>query len=267
MAATEVRAEAREQRSTAARRLGALARAELTLLVRNKYALFTAVLMPPLMVAVIRSALDQAALGGSGMSALEGALTGGLAMMLVLVVYLNLTSAYVARREELVLKRLRTGEVTDGEIMAGTAMSAVAPALAQSVLMVLAGTVLLDMPAPRRPELLVPALLAGIVLLAALAGLTAAFTRTTESAQITTLPLLMVSAMGSGLFVPLETFPDTVASVCELLPLTGVTTLIRAGWLGSGGGQGVLEAAVTTAAWVILSGYAARRWFRWEPRR
>ncbi|MCK8676453.1 MULTISPECIES: ABC transporter permease [Streptomyces] len=266
MAATDMTAETGTP-STRARRLGALARSELTLLVRNRYALFTAVLMPPLMVLVLRSTLAQADLGPTGMNALEGALTGGLALMLVLVVYLNLTSAYVARREELVLKRLRTGEVTDGEILTGTALSAAAPALAQSVLMVLAGTLFLDVKAPQRPELLLAGLLLGTVMLAGLAALTAAVTRTTESAQITTLPLFMVSVMGSGLFVPLETFPDGVAEVCELLPLTGVTTVIRTGWLGTGGGSELLEAAVVAAVWAILSGYAARRWFRWEPRR
>ena len=38
-----------------------------------------------------------------------------------MVVYYNLVTAYVGRREEYVLKRLRTGELTDPEILAGTA--------------------------------------------------------------------------------------------------------------------------------------------------
>ncbi|QGV82710.1 ABC transporter permease [Streptomyces ficellus] len=249
-------------------RMGALGRAELTLLVRNKYALFTALLMPLLMVGVLRSSLDRVDLGRAGMSALEAALSGGVVMMLILVVYLNLVSAYVSRREELVLKRLRTGEASDREILTGTALPAVVLAVAQSALIVVAGVALLDVKAPQRPELLVGGVLLGIVMLIALAGATAAVTRTVESAQITTMPLFLISAVGSGLFVPLEILPDKVASMCELLPLTGVMTLVRAGWLGGAGDGGDLAgAALTALAWTVVSVFAVQRWFRWEPRR
>ncbi|MFF8292798.1 ABC transporter permease [Streptomyces sp. NPDC016309] len=254
--------------TTTTDRLAALGRAELTLLVRNRYALFTALLMPLLMVGVLRSSLNQVDLDEAGMSALEAAMSGGIVMMLILVVYLNLVSAYVARREELVLKRLRTGEASDREVLLGTALPAVVLAVAQSVLIVVAGVAFLGMGAPRRPELLVGGVLAGVVMLIALAGATAALTRTVESAQITTMPLFLVSAMGSGLFVPLEILPDTVSSVCELLPLTGVMTLVRAGWLGGGSGAGELAgAALTAVAWTVISVFAVQRWFRWEPRR
>ncbi|MGA4957318.1 ABC transporter permease [Streptomyces lavendulocolor] len=254
--------------TTTTTRMGALGRAELTLLVRNRYALFTALLMPVLMVGVLRSSLDRVDLDRAGMSAVEAALSGGVVMMLILVVYLNLVSAYVARREELVLKRLRTGEASDREILLGTALPAMVLAVAQSALIVVAGVTLLGVGAPQRPELLVGGVLLGIVMLIALAGATAAVTRTVESAQITTMPLFLVSAMGSGLFIPLEVLPDTVASVCELLPLSGVMTLVRAGWLGGGGGAGELAgAALTALAWTVISVFAVQRWFRWEPRR
>lgn len=254
--------------TTVAERMGALGRAELTLLVRNRYALFTALLMPVLMVGVLRSSLDRVDLDRAGMSALEAALSGGVVMMLILVVYLNLVSAYVARREELVLKRLRTGEASDREILAGTALPAVVLAVAQSTLLVAAGVVFLGARGPHRPELLVLGVLLGVVMLIALAGATAAVTRTVESAQITTMPLFLISSIGSGLFVPLEILPQKVASVCELLPLTGVMTLVRAGWLGGAGDARELAgAALTALAWTVISVFAVRRWFRWEPRR
>ncbi|MEV3989551.1 ABC transporter permease [Streptomyces sp. NPDC049837] len=249
-------------------RMGALGRAELTLLVRNRYALFTALLMPVLMVGVLRSSLDRVDLDRVGMTALEAALSGGVVMMLILVVYLNLVSAYVARREELVLKRLRAGEASDREILAGTALPAVVLAVAQTVLMVVTGVAAFDVGAPQRPELFAGGVLFGVVMLIALAGATAAVTRTVESAQITTMPLFLISAFGSGLFVPLEILPERVASVCELLPLSGVMTLVRAGWLGGGGdAKELVGAALTALAWTVISVFAVQRWFRWEPRR
>lgn len=253
--------------TTAAGRLGALGRAEMTLLVRNRTALFVALLMPVAMVGALRGTLGGMDLAGAGLSVEEALVTGGVGMVLILVVYLNLTSAFVARREELVLKRLRTGEVSDTEILAGTALPAAALALAQSVLVVVAGVAILGAGGPRHPELLVAGLLLGTVVMTALAAATSAITRTVESAQITTLPLFMVSAGGSGLFIPLDVLPDRVASVCELLPMTGVMRLVEAGVSGGADAGQLTGAALNALAWTVISVFAVRRWFRWEPRR
>ncbi|WP_446040224.1 ABC transporter permease [Streptomyces sp. SID1121] len=253
--------------TTAAGRLTALGRAELTLLVRNRTALFTALFVPIAMMGSIKVSLEGTDLGGAGVTVAEAALTGGVGTVLLMVVYANLVSAYTSRREELVLKRLRTGETADREILAGTALPAAALALAQCVVLVAAGIAFLDVGGVRRPDLLAAGLLAAIVLLTALAAATSVLTRTVESAQITTMPMFLVSLLGSGLFVPLDTLPDRVASVCELLPMTGVMTLVRAGWIGGVDGPDLLGAGISAVVWTVLAVYAVRRWFRWEPRR
>ncbi|MFB8443633.1 ABC transporter permease [Streptomyces niveus] len=255
------------QTTTRAGRLGALGRAEMTLLVRNRTMLFTALFMPLLLIASAKSFLQNVDLDGTGLSIMEIAMTGGIGMVLLLVVYMNLTSAYTARREELVLKRLRTGEASDAEILAGTALPAASLAVAQCVVLIVAGIALLDISAPQRPELLVLGVLVGIGLMATLAAASAAFTRTVESAQITILPMLLISSLGSGLFTPLETLPDKIASFCELLPMTGVVTLVRAGWLGGASGGDLAMAGLNALAWLVLSVFAVKLWFRWEPRR
>ncbi|MFE3553673.1 ABC transporter permease [Streptomyces sp. NPDC059193] len=245
-------------------RLTALGRSELTLLVRNRAALSVALLMPVLMVFVLRSTLD----GAQGAAAVgEATLTGGIGMVLLLVVYMNLVSAFVARREELVLKRLRTGEASDLEILGGTALPSAVLAVGQIAVLAVAGAAALDVRMPLNPLLLLAAVLAGIVLLAGMSALTSAVTRTVESAGLTTLPLFLLTALGSGLFVPLDRLPGPAASVCELLPLSGVMTLVRAGWSGGTDAAGLLGAALTTLAWVVITVFAVQRWFRWEPRR
>lgn len=248
-------------------RLLALGRAELTLLWRNRTALYTALLLPVAMVWVMRSVVATDDLREAGLSRNAQTMSGGIGVVLLLVVYYNLVTAYVARREELVLKRLRTGEPTDLEILAGTALPAAAVALAQCAALVVAGAVLLDLPAPRRPELLVAGVLSGILLLAALAAASTVITRSVEVAQLTTLPLLMVSLLGSGLFVPVDLLPDHVAGLCRLLPVTPVTDLVRFGWLGGAGAGEVLRTLGLAVAWTALAVFAVRRWFRWEPRR
>ncbi|MEU3654765.1 ABC transporter permease [Streptomyces sp. NPDC032161] len=255
------------RRTTTAGRLRALGHAELVLLARNRTAVFVALLVPLAMVLAMKTTLERIDLGGTGLTVTGLALTGGIGTVLMQVVYMNLVSAYVARREDLVLKRLRTGEVADWEILTGTALPSVALALAQTVLVVLAGAAAFDAGVPERPDLFLVGLLSGSQLLAALAAVTSVATRTVQTSQITTLPLFLVSMIGSGLFVPLEVLPERVASVCELLPMTGVMTLVRAGWLGASDGSDLLTAGLVALAWTVFAVFAVQRWFRWEPRR
>ncbi|MEU2872957.1 ABC transporter permease [Streptomyces olivoreticuli] len=254
-------------RITAASRVLALGRAELTLLGRSKTALYMGLLMPAVMVYAMHSAIAGADLGKAGMSVAEVSVTGGFGFILVFAVYQNLVTAYVARREELVLKRLRTGEASDLEILAGTAIPAVLVALAQCVLLVAAGVVWLKLGMVERPELLLAGLVSGTVLCVLLAGATAAWAKSVEGAGFVTTPMFLITMGGSGLVAPLEIMPDGLAQFCKLLPLTPAMQLIRGGWLGGVSTGDAVQYLVTALVWVALGVFAVRRWFRWEPRR
>ncbi|MFH0521883.1 ABC transporter permease [Streptomyces sp. M41] len=253
--------------TTPAGRMTALARAELTLLGRSRGTLVAALFVPLVLPFSVWSATKDMDLEKSGLTPGTVVLPAAIGFSLLFAVYGALVGVFTARREELVLKRLRTGELRDTEILAGSALPAVATGLVQSLVLAVGCMVLLDMPAPPAPYLAVPALLLGLVLCASLAAVTSAFTRTTESAQVTTLPVVMVSMLGSGMAVPLEVLPDKVASVCELLPLTPVITLVRGGWTGELAAGEALGAVATALAWTAVGVFAVRRWFRWEPRR
>ncbi|MFC4328766.1 ABC transporter permease [Streptomyces andamanensis] len=253
--------------STPRSRMTALARAELTLFVRSRSTLVAAGLVPLVLPFSLHSAAE-------GMNLKDAGLTVGLVMLpaalgfsLLFAVYSTLVGVFVARREQLVLKRLRTGEARDTEILAGTALPALVTGLGQSLILIAACTALLHVPAPHAPHLAVLGLLLGLALCLTLAAVTAGLTRTTESAQVTSIPLIMVSAVGSGIAVPLEILPDRLAHLCELLPLTPAITLLRGGWTGGLSGFEVLRALVLALVWLTLAVFAVRRWFRWEPRR
>jgi ABC-2 type transport system permease protein len=247
--------------------MGALARAELTLLGRSRATLVSVVLVPLLLPFSVRAAVDEMDLKEAGLTVGTVLLPAAVGFSLLFAVYGALTTAYVTRREELVLKRLRTGELRDREILVGAALPASGIGVAQSLLLAVGCGVLLDVGAPSAPHLVLLGLLSGIVLCGALAAVTAAFTRTAESAQVTALPMMFVSMLGSGVTVPLEVLPERLASFCELLPLTPVITLVRAGWTGDLSGYDALGAVATALAWTVLAVFAVRRWFRWEPRR
>ncbi|MEU2435267.1 ABC transporter permease [Streptomyces rubradiris] len=249
------------------RRLRALARAELTLLGRNRGVVLTALVVPLALPFSVRPALDHLDLEKQGIGVGAAMLTAGIGFSFLFAVYSALVNAYVARREELVLKRLRTGELSDVEILTGTALPTMTVGLAQSLVLCAGCAALLDAGAPEAPYLTLLGLVAGLVLSAALAALTASVTRSVESGQVTALPLVFGSMIGSGIMVPTEVMPEPLASVCELLPLSPAIRLVRGGWTGQLSAYEALGALATALAWTVVAVVAVRRWFRWEPRR
>jgi ABC-2 type transport system permease protein len=251
----------------AVRRLRALGRAELTLLLRNRTALFTALFIPVGLTVATRGVVADLDLESQGLSLGEIMLPGAIGFVLLFAVYSNLVGTYVVRREELVLKRLRTGEARDGEILAGAALPSLVLGLAQCVLLVAGGAALLELAPPEAPELLVLGLLLGLALTAVAAAATAAFTSTAEAAQLTPMPLMLVSFTLSGVLVPLEALPDQVATVAGFLPLTPVMELLRGAWSGDVSDGDTPQAVAVCQAWTVLAVWTVRDRFRWEPRR
>lgn len=256
-----------------ARRVAALARAELRLLVRNRTAMFTALALPIAMVGLLR-------MSGTGDDAAAGVGATMTAMMigfvLLFVVYYNLVSAYVGRREELVLKRLRVGEASDAEILTGTALPSLILALVQTVLMTLGVAMTIGFDSPVNLLLVFVALVGGSIVFVLLAAASTAFTKNVETAQVSTLPVLMVCMPLSGMMFPLSQWPDAVADVARFLPLTPVVDLVNLGLSGVSVDGSVADFAASfeaammpvavLVAWIGVGVWAQRRWFRWEPR-
>lgn len=253
--------------TTSRSRLTALARAEMTLLGRSKGTLVAALFVPLMLPFSVLSVVGEMDLEDAGLTVGTVVLPAAVGFSLLFAVYSALVGIFATRREELVLKRLRTGEVRDAEILAGASLPSVTIGLVQSLVLIVGCAVLLDVSVPEAPHLVVLGLLSGLVMCAALAAVTASVTGTVESAQVTSLPLLLVSMLGSGIAVPLELLPDRLATVCELLPLSPVILLVRDGWTGGLSAYETLVAVVTAVAWTGLALFGVRRWFRWEPRR
>lgn len=260
-------------------RFGSLARAELTLLLRNKVATFYAVALNPLILLMF-------ATGGFGDAMAEifaGGTLGGILLTLLAVmgititVYYNLTTALVARREELVLKRLATGEVRRTEVLAAIAAPNVAILVAQFVLSALVIHFWLGALPFTNVLLALVGLIMGAIVLAELAFLTGSFTRTVESAQLSTTPGLMVGLLISGVLLPVTVLPDVARTIIELLPVYPAAQLVAMGVSGVGldgtevtFASSFVEGAMplgVLAAWIILGGFLVNRYMKWEPRR
>jgi ABC-2 type transport system permease protein len=253
-------------------RMNALSRAELRLLWRNRTALAYALLTPG--AAFLWAGASDAFAEGSGAGAIV--VTSVVVFALGTAVYYNLASAYVGRREERVLKRLRTGELSDAEILAGTAVPSLAVAWLQILAAVVAAVAMGALDVPVNALLVVLAVVAGSLVFPLLAAVSSAITRTVEMAQVTTAPFLIIPLLLSGLFLPIPDMPAGLSHISQVMPLTPVVDLMRLGLLGVDQGGDTVSAAGTFAAalpslavaagWIVLGTWATRRWFRWEPR-
>ncbi|MGV8873821.1 MAG: ABC transporter permease [Rhodococcus sp. (in: high G+C Gram-positive bacteria)] len=251
----------------------ALSRAEFTLLGRNRVLLFNAIVMPlivPIALLIVGSRGD----GGLKDAGVASALEIFALFLLVLLVFYNMLSIYATRRDELVLKRLRTGESSDLQILLGPAIPSLVLTVALGVI-VGAVVVAFGGPVPINVLLVAVALLGGAGLFAALALITSAFTRNAEAAQITSLPVILIAMAGSSALRGI--LPDSLSKVIELTPMAAVSDLLNLGWFGTTtpGEASVGFAATFTEAgmpllvmlaWILGSVLIARTHFRWEPR-
>ena len=162
----------------------------------------------------------------------------------------------------------------------GKSFGALVPALVLAtvmiILMMAMSVPLLGLPLPVNPLVLVLGLLLGGLMLVPAALVTANITRTVESAQVTSLPAMVVLMLGTGTLLPVELLPDWAARVMAILPSAPITALTRLGWLGIDAegvavhGTQLWAASAGQAAiligWTLVGALIVREHFRWEPR-
>ncbi len=253
------------------RRTASLTRWNAVLLTRNRLAFFYAVGLPLLPLALL--------LTGERGSPTVGA--GGIVTMLLTIslfpVYYNVLAQFVNRRDELVLKRMRTGETRDAELLVSIALPGAISALVLSAAAVPISAAL-DQPLPVNPVLYAALALLAVTMFTALAYWTAAWTRNAEAAQLTSLPIILLASAGP-MTGTIPDMPELLRDVLARTPGAAMADLLRAGWFGLDGpsateatltfaetwGQAA-EPLVVIAAWTLAAVALARRSMRWEPR-
>ncbi|MGC5012737.1 ABC transporter permease [Streptosporangium sp. DT93] len=253
-----------------------LARLDLALVGRNTMVLFNVILLPILMAWLYTQAVGTERI--DGVAGRLFVLAGVPGLLLVFAVFVNLVNSFTARREELVLKRLRAGQPSGPAILGGGALGALVLYLAQVALLAVWMWRSEGVTVANVPMLVVVAIL-GVALFCLFAAAFSGLTPNAELAQVTVLPVILLVMVGAPIAFPSDALPGALGTVSAVLPATPVVEIARTALLGgdhvSGGGEALSTGGQWAAAlpsfailllWIAVAGLLARWLFRWEPR-
>ncbi|GAA4934839.1 ABC transporter permease [Actinoplanes utahensis] len=235
-----------------------IAGAEFTLLYRHRMTLAMGAILPVALGLLILWAEADSGRAGSGTAA-------GLVLvtLITLTAYVSGTTILAGRRQQSVLRRLRTSGASDTAILVGSlAPSALLTVVQAGFLLGLVMASGGSLPVDLAPLLL--AVVTGVVAGCGLAALTAAFTSAPELAQLTTTPI-GVAFLGGAMWV-MRTPPDEVTWSMLALPGGAVTQLARMAWQVPGA-TGLVPAATSLVITAVLAVVVAVRVFVWDLRR
>ncbi|SCX13390.1 ABC transporter permease [Corynebacterium jeikeium] len=259
------------------RRYRSLAVAEVRQYLRNKTLLFMAVIFP-IGVAFLVQFMGRSDQGGSSLIRTATSMEVFFLITLMFVQFYSVLSMASTRRDERVLKRLRTGESRDLEILTalatpGAIMTVTLTLLMTAILIAYTGDV------PRSGVLLLLIVIFGIAISTALALLTSAITANAEAAQMTSLPVMALAMLSQS---PLRSaLPEQIQDPLSRTPFALIGDLTFIEWTGKPFGQnadtsaGGLASTIDQAThplglllvWAAVLAWAALRYMKWETNR
>ncbi|MGO1438307.1 MAG: ABC transporter permease [Candidatus Corynebacterium faecigallinarum] len=262
------------------KRFMALARAETLQFVRNKTLLINAAVVPiafALVMYFVQSGNDEA----SKVDAAATAMEYFLLFALMFVQYYTVLSMVTTRRDEGVLKRLRTGESRDVEILSASSFPGAVLTIVFTVVIAVL-LMVLGAPGPVNVVPIIVAVLLGLAVVSGLALVTSGFTKNAEAAQITSLPVMVLLFASMGLFRQL--YPEAVTEVVDRTPFALIFDLAQYGWAGntmmdriSADGAAPLSSGEVLAetwqmmlilvVWAVVCLWAGAKYVRWDVRR
>ncbi|MEV0972819.1 ABC transporter permease [Microtetraspora glauca] len=204
-------------------------------------------------------------------SVIVAQLLGMLAVSLTLSGFNQSAVSLTARRDQLILKRLRASGLGDGAVLGGELLNI----MAQSVLIALVTTVavvnLTSATAPRDPVLFTVFVVLGAAVITSLGAAWTVVIPRAEVAAPLSIPFFMIAGLGAGAFGPMnQLLPGWLSTVLDLLP-TAAVVKVGGATFADGTFAGDLQAAVVPllnlSVWAAIALLVISRRFRWEPRR
>ncbi|MFC7386506.1 ABC transporter permease [Sphaerisporangium rhizosphaerae] len=253
-----------------------------TLFWRTPVSVGVALLFPVVFGGIMPALLPGGTRGGAPVEV--AVMTGVIVMGMATLGFMTLVESFVMRRQLLILKRLRGTELPDLALFGGEILTVLSIGLLQLVLIIGVAKGVHGIALPANPALLAATVLLGLAVFAAMAVAVSGRIPAQGSTVVVSLPFLLLAIGLSGFAYPVSAFPGWLRTVSSFLPFGRVAEGITTAYLGrdyvghAGAGVpakvSVLEGFavmwpgwLVMAAWLVLSLLAAKRWFKWEPRR
>ena len=230
---------------------------------RNRESAVFVFVFPPMLFLLLGAVYDGTI---DGVPAADRLLVGILGYGCANTAFGGLAITLVIRRESGILKRVRATPLPAATYLAAVLVSTLVVFALQMVLTVALGLLLYDAEGAESWAAIVPVLLLGGVAFAGLGFGAASLIRSAEGSSAVVNLIVLPMAFLSGSFGPTSGYPDVLAAIADVLPLTYLIDLTEAAYLDGEQLTADPGAVAVLAAWG-LAGYAvAARRFGWEPR-
>jgi ABC-2 type transport system permease protein len=230
---------------------------------RSREAAFFIFLFPLLLFLLLGSVYNGKIYGVPAAQALLAGLIGyGCAN----TAFAGLAIQLVLRRENGILKRLRSTPLPPGTYIGALLVSTLLVFALQTVALFVVGRALYGTPFPSRAGSLVATVVVGAAAFAALGTALAAVIRSGEGSSAVVNFILLPMAFLTGSFGPTRHYPRFLRAVGDVLPLKYFIELVNAVYLHGRGFWTQPGALAVLGAWGAFGLVFAVARFRWEPR-
>jgi ABC-2 type transport system permease protein len=180
--------------------------------------------------------------------------------------FAGLAIQLVLRRENGILKRLRSTPLPPATYIAALLVSTLIVFALQTIALFLVGRVLYGTPFPPNIASLAAAVVIGAAVFAALGTATASVIRSAEGSSAVVNCILLPMAFLSGAFGPTHKYPAFLRAIGDVLPLKYFIRLVDAVYFRGHGVWTQPEALAVLAAWGVGGLVFTMFKFQWEPR-
>jgi ABC-2 type transport system permease protein len=230
---------------------------------RSREAAFFIFLFPLLLFLLLGSVYTKKIYG---VPAAEALLAGLIGYGCANTAFAGLAIQLVIRRENGILKRLRSTPLPPATYVVALLSSTLIVFVLQTVALFLMGKALYNTPFPSDYGSLAATIVIGSAVFAALGTATASVIRSQEGASAVVNFILLPMAFLSGAFGPTTHYPAFLRAIGDVLPLKYFINLVNAVYLHGHGIWTQPQALAVLAAWGVAGLVFTIFNFRWEPR-
>jgi ABC-2 type transport system permease protein len=230
---------------------------------RSREAAFFIFLFPLLLFLLLGSVYSKRI---DGVAAPEFLLAGLIGYGCANTAFAGLAIQLVIRREDGILKRLRSTPLRPPTYVASLLVSTLIVFALQTVVLFLIGRALYSTPFPGDLGSFVVTIVIGAAVFAALGTATASVIHSKEGSSAVVNFILLPMAFLSGAFGPTTHYPAFLRAIGDVLPLKYFINLVDAVYLHGHGVWTRPQDLAVLAAWGAAGLVFTRFKFRWEPR-